>query len=220
MLLEKVNSFQKFIILDHHDTAEKDLKGLNHEKIEVHFDQARSGAGLSWDFFHPNKERPTIINCVEDRDLWRFKIPDTKAFMATVGDENITIEGFEKIYKLTSDEKSFKSFLEKGKTILASKEKMVKDTYEQMAYTLEFEGMKASVINFGPLLRSEMGNYCLEQNKEVDLAICWYQVKNGKFKYSLRTRKDGPEIHKIAERFNGGGHPHAASFYTDDFILK
>ena len=54
-LYEKVG---KLIVLDHHKTAAETLKG----KPYAAFDMAKSGAGMSWDYFCTNDPRPTLIN--------------------------------------------------------------------------------------------------------------------------------------------------------------
>jgi hypothetical protein len=41
-----------------------------------------SGARLAWDFFWPDKQVPDLINFIEDRDLWRFAMPNSKQFFS------------------------------------------------------------------------------------------------------------------------------------------
>lgn len=98
------------LVLDHHDTALTDLKTDLNERVyqapdsrkvdwatfqdETYdseqgdlytvFDMERSGAGLTWDFFYPQQPRPALINHIEDRDLWRFKIPGTREIQANL----------------------------------------------------------------------------------------------------------------------------------------
>src|SRR5579864_9108380 len=88
------------LVLDHHKTAQEDLDALEpfwhpysdliyntrgSELLFANFDLDRSGAGLTWDYLHPNSPRPRIIDLIEDRDLWRFKFVDeSKAFHAVL----------------------------------------------------------------------------------------------------------------------------------------
>jgi oligoribonuclease NrnB/cAMP/cGMP phosphodiesterase (DHH superfamily) len=53
------------VVLDHHKTAEKDLKDLSFAK----FDMNKSGAMMAWEYFHPEKEVPLMIRYIQDRDL-------------------------------------------------------------------------------------------------------------------------------------------------------
>ena len=106
------------LVLDHHKTAREDLAALpspakkgwpkwpEGEKLAAIFDLDRSGAGITWDYLHPQvrdesnpfsltetlirefggrSNRPRIIDLVEDRDLWRFRYGDeSRAFHAVL----------------------------------------------------------------------------------------------------------------------------------------
>jgi oligoribonuclease NrnB/cAMP/cGMP phosphodiesterase (DHH superfamily) len=71
-----ISKSKSLLVLDHHKSAEEDLKGLDGatENVKVIFDMDRSGSGLTWDHFFPQRKRPLFLNYVEDRDLWRFKL--------------------------------------------------------------------------------------------------------------------------------------------------
>ena len=62
----------KVIVLDHHKSAENDLKELlDSGVIEGEFDMNRSGAMMTWDYFFPDRDAPEFIQYVQDRDLWK-----------------------------------------------------------------------------------------------------------------------------------------------------
>lgn len=58
--------------------------GGGYATIYALFDMDRSGAGITWDFFHPGKARPALIDHVEDRDLWRFALHGTREIQSAV----------------------------------------------------------------------------------------------------------------------------------------
>ncbi len=64
----------KIQVIDHHATAEKDLAGLDF----CIFDMTKSGAVLAWEFFHPGRPMPKLLRHIQDRDLWQFKLFETK----------------------------------------------------------------------------------------------------------------------------------------------
>ncbi len=79
--------------IDHHGTARKpwasqlvsDENGLEtcqHPKLPLRliFDLNKSGARLSWEHFQPDKPMPLALQHIEDQDLWRFALPETRAF--------------------------------------------------------------------------------------------------------------------------------------------
>jgi oligoribonuclease NrnB/cAMP/cGMP phosphodiesterase (DHH superfamily) len=81
-LKEKCNVF----ILDHHKTAEEELKDID-DKI---FDMHHSGAYLSWNYFYDfdNENRSVVsskvrefILLIEDRDLWTNKYGDKTLYL-------------------------------------------------------------------------------------------------------------------------------------------
>lgn len=93
------------LVLDHHKTAQENLVeiqfprdkynfrfkdwletgGYINGNLAAIFDLNRSGAGLTWDYLHPDAPRPRIIDLIEDRDLWRFRFGDeTRAFHAVL----------------------------------------------------------------------------------------------------------------------------------------
>lgn len=44
----------------------------------------RSGAAIAWEHFH-NDEMPDLIRYIEDRDLWRWELPDSEAVSEALG---------------------------------------------------------------------------------------------------------------------------------------
>ena len=72
-------------VIDHHKTAEKELAGLNDEitNLDLIYNNERSGAALAWQYFFGSV--PEIIRHIEDRDLWRFELPDTKHIHYALG---------------------------------------------------------------------------------------------------------------------------------------
>jgi uncharacterized protein len=70
-LIQKVK--YHLIVIDHHKSAMIEL----HDISNTHFDMTKSGAMLSWEFFHPGKEPPKFIRYIQDRDLWKWELEYT-----------------------------------------------------------------------------------------------------------------------------------------------
>lgn len=68
------------IIIDHHKSAQEMLKDYPFAE----FDMAHSGACLTWLYFHRAVEVPQLIKTIEDRDLWLFKLPNTRELSAWI----------------------------------------------------------------------------------------------------------------------------------------
>src|SRR5262245_51574460 len=75
VLLDIIKDCASLLILDHHKTAQEDLAGFPSPRenwgshfafldapgcsnVGVHFNMAKSGALITWEFFHPTKDVP------------------------------------------------------------------------------------------------------------------------------------------------------------------
>jgi len=79
---------KRVIWLDHHKTAFEmyELPIGQFEDVtddrHVELDNDKSGAMLAWEHFYPADDCPKMIEHIDDRDRWQFKIPGTKEFHA------------------------------------------------------------------------------------------------------------------------------------------
>lgn len=68
-------------------------------------------------------------------------------------------------------------------------------------------------------LKSLIGfNNFLSQIAQVDVTLLFYEMKSGKTKVSLRSKKT--DVNKLASKFGGGGHKNAAGIVSDIPIKK
>lgn len=85
------------VILDHHKTAlEAKIEGENVVKV---LDMERSGATIAYDYFkekildktlHREFERVRLLfDYIEDGDLWRWRLENSKSFSSGLKDLNI-----------------------------------------------------------------------------------------------------------------------------------
>lgn len=200
---ERIASLASSIkILDHHKSAQKELKGLPYAE----FDMDRSGAGMTWDFFS-DSSRPWLVNYVEDRDLWRFKLPHSKEINAGIATTERTIDAWEKLFHMGRD-----ATYELGKGALAF-EAMCARNAANTVRSVEFEGSEIPFVNTQYELASVTAGLLAET---APFAVAWFQLPDGRFQYSLRSRgEDGVDVSEIAVKRGGGGHKNAAGFITD-----
>ena len=83
VLLEMAEKANSILILDHHKTSAEDLVDLPANVI-AKFDMNHSGAMLTWEHFFPGQEPPPLLLHIEDRDLWRFALQNTRQIQASV----------------------------------------------------------------------------------------------------------------------------------------
>ena len=75
---------KRIVILDHHKTTIDMYNQLKKDSIpsniEFILDFDRSGCQITWDYFFPERnDRPWFVDYVGDRDLWAWKLENSKA---------------------------------------------------------------------------------------------------------------------------------------------
>jgi oligoribonuclease NrnB/cAMP/cGMP phosphodiesterase (DHH superfamily) len=212
------------LILDHHKTAHEDLKnlfwaGLTYKdfqsdcKAECHcnnaphigalFDMNRSGAGIAWDFFFPGSPRPALINHIEDRDLWLFKLEGTREIQASVFSYPYDFEVWDGLF--AADVSALRS------DGCAIERKHHKDVAELVGVTkrrMVIGGHDVPAANLPYTLTSDAG--ALMSVGEL-FAACYWDTPEGR-SFSLRSSDAGEDVSAIAQQYGGGGHRNASGF--------
>ncbi len=217
-------------VWDHHKTAEADLSGLgdelrstrgiNRQYDRIVFDMHRSGAGITYDemvreagqragFHSPtgSGRKEWLVDYVEDRDLWNWKLPQSREISAYLSTQPMTFENWDRISKLQPSEVA-----ELGKGVLD----YVKQFGEKAIQTARREkiaGHKVWTINVPYMNCSDHVNALLTE-RGGDFAVGYFRQLDGKWQFSLRSVGD-VDVSEIAKQFGGGGHRNAAGFKTD-----
>lgn len=205
VLVEMRERARSLLVLDHHKSAEEDLRGLPF----VVFDMDRSGAGLTWDHFFPLEDRPWLVSYVEDRDLWRWALPESRAVSAHLRTVPFELEAWTAVS--LEDEATAAA---RGRAILAFVDAQVRGHVER-ATPAQLGGFVVPVVNATAVM-SEVGN---ELARSAPFAATYSIAPDGTFQYSLRSRAENPEhvdVSEVAKRYGGGGHRHAAGFRSPD----
>lgn len=194
----------KITAIDHHITSKKDIE-LSSEFV---FDNNHSGAVLAWRYFHPEKPVPRLLRQIEDFDLWKFKIPNTKSLMAYMVVINFNFLLWNKLVKSFETAVGRRKILEEGNCYLKFQDKLLKELVSERAYPVKFCGRKAMAVNAPHFFASDLGAMLYE--KYYPIAIIWHQ-KGDNIAVSLRSNGK-VDVGKIAQKYGGGGHKAAAGF--------
>lgn len=199
------------IVIDHHESAKErlaDRTGLT----EVVFDMTHSAAPLAWLWAHPGSaeyEVPTLVQYVEDRDLWKWELPDSHAVSAYLSTQPMT---FETVARVRNEIVSglVGRIISKGRAILDYQAQVVQSAVNR-AQVRVIDGVRCAVVNVTTLV-SETG-HALVDGTDTPVALL-YRIDGAVLNVSVRTAKDSPlKANEIAARFGGGGHPQAAGFH-------
>lgn len=199
-------------VLDHHESAAKELEGLDF----CTFDESKSGAGLTWDYLG-QRGLLTLQDgglgmhwlpaYIQDRDLWAFKIAYSREVNASVRSYPLDFEVWDKLYLRPLEE-----LIREGRPVVRYQEEVIKNhlKYLEDVQIGQHKG-KGCLCSFGKLW-SELMHAMLEQHPEIEFAVTWMNTRDGIRLYSIRSRKDGLHVGELAESLGGGGHKHSAGF--------
>ena len=218
VLKDMIKDANKLIILDHHQSAERDLRDIdNKHKI---FNIKHSGAYITWAYFFGEKDIPMMIKYVQDNDIFKKEFTATKPFTSFIFNIPKTFDNYEKFL----DEDYI------NKTVIPIGEGMVK---QNDSYILD--GAKKASVQFllidnklyfvasvnTSILKSEIGNQLFNLYENINFAMCYSKNSyTGETFISLRSFDKATDVEEIASKFGGGGHRNAAglSVFNSDTI--
>lgn len=192
-------------VLDHHEGLEHVVKTMP----EYRYATDHSGAGISWEYFHPGTPTPLLLQYVEDDDLFRFALGETRAVLCYVTTRPQTFEEWDSMMQLFENPETRGEILSKANIYEEYFEKLA-DMAVEKAQLVEFEGHQVYFANCHPLkpLRSRVGN--LLAKKHGPMAIVVSAHPKG---YGVAIRGDGSiDVAAIAQKYGGNGHTNAAGF--------
>lgn len=191
------------IVLDHHQTAIDDIAAHPVRPYFAALDVDRSGAGITWDYFHPGEPRPPVVDYVEDRDLWRFALPDSKAVNAYLRTQPYSLGAWEDI----NQHLGVGDMASAGRGVLLHIDAYCRAAAGH-AYWCEMGDRKFPIVNVTYESCSEVADYLLD-HFDCDMAGYFFETGDGMWQYGFRSR-NGVTVHDHAKAFGGGGHPQAA----------
>lgn len=235
VLLEMARKSRAVLVLDHHKSAVEDLvedkcyiidmtryigrldwqrflenvalDGIEGgPRIYTVFNQNKSGAGVAWDFFFPDEDRPALLNRIEDRDLWRFQYEDTREVQAAV---------FSYPYEFDTWDMLFKADLtvlrNEGRAIERKHFKDIAELCGVVTRRMNIGGHNVPVANLPYVFTSDAGHRLAHGEP---FAACYWDTPDGRV-FSLRSTDEGLDVSAIAKQYGGGGHRNASGFRVD-----
>jgi uncharacterized protein len=222
------------VVLDHHKTAEADLQEfkvevcggakfaatdvdgmlrnlaeLKRPAIAAYFDMQRSGASLTWEFCFPGEPPPLFIRLIEDRDLWRMSLPETRAFSLFLRSYPYDFERWEWIAGCMSRDPD---------RVLADANAIERFYDRRLAEMIPTATLKAigkwkdvPVAHAPYAFGSDVANELLKAYPAAPFAAVVVDAYGGR-SYLLRSEDSRQDVSEVARTFGGGGHRNAASF--------
>jgi hypothetical protein len=216
-------SICSLLVLDHHDTALKELAPIAEKEWEkgleawfkseqgdggsvVVVDNRHSGAMLAWKWFNVDNVSsacPLGIIYAEDYDMWWHKHPNTKHWVAAAFSYEMNVTTFDTVINKDIDE-----LVAEGVAIQRHIDKTVKGL-SRSARRFKLDDYDVPIVNANSLFRNELG---AALSVGEPFSVTYADGRDGR-QYSLRSKKDGGvHVGEIAKRFGGGGHANSAAF--------
>lgn len=235
-----MSSRGKVVILDHHETARTELQSMEAEhKGEPHlirFDMTKSGAVMAWEYFFPNQPVPKFFLYLQDRDLWQWKLENSREVSDSIRSYPFEFEKWQEVSGIRAvgrhtpnEESCITTLMQEGIGI----RRLTRQTVElaaknagwaifQKSKEIVFQdevgglGPEFSIYWAAPALNctafiSETCEQMLVLHPTAKFVVSYFDTNDGKRIWSLRSRPEF-DCSIIAKHFGGGGHKQAAGF--------
>lgn len=210
-MLARANSVT---LIDHHKTAIDELQHLKAPdvpgmlpRLRWYCDLNRSGATLAWDYLFPGEPRPLLLGHIEDRDLWRFRLPNTREIQAAVFSMAYSMDTWDKL--MAGDRHDLLNLTAQGVAIERKHRKDVAELVDTCRRRMVIGGHEVWAASLPYTMASDAG---AAMALGEPFAACYWDTTEHRH-FSLRsTEGPGLDVSAIAAAYGGGGHAHAAGF--------
>lgn len=192
-------------VLDHHEGVEEITKSMP----EFVFDSNRSGATIAWSYFHPSEPVPELLTYVEDDDLFRFALPETRPMITYLTARPYSFEAWDQAAHALTDENMRAELLATAHAYAEYFELLAAVAVEK-AKLVRFEGVECYFATAHPLkpMKSLVGNLLVKMQGPFALVVTAHPKG-----YGISIRGDGTvDVSAIAQKYGGNGHPNSAGF--------
>ena len=184
-----------------------------HGYLSIQIDMKRSGAGIAWDFMH-GTERPPLVDYVEDRDLWRHDLPDSREVSAYLRTLEPSLELWGELAATDINQ-----LADQGRGVVAQLDAIVRDAVDR-SYMCEMGDRTFPITNVVYTAGSDTAE-ALCAHWGTPMAGYFLQLETGGWQYGFRSADaDVMTVHDFAEQFGGGGHPAASGCRSHELLHR
>lgn len=197
----------RIVVLDHHEGVAEVIQSMPEHVYRTE----QSGAGIAWEYFHPGVPLPSLLAYVEDIDLFRLALPETRAVITYLEVQEMSFETWDQIIRKLDDPTSREEMLTRARIYAEYFELLAEDSVEH-AKLVSFEGYEVLFTATHPIksMKSLVGNLLAKQQGPFALVATAHREG-----YGISIRGDGSvDVAKIAQKYGGNGHPNAAGFFV------
>ncbi|MCC6934642.1 MAG: hypothetical protein IT406_03095 [Candidatus Yanofskybacteria bacterium] len=196
----------RVIALDHHVSCRAETEMAH----DFRYSSEHSGAVIAWEYFHPGVPVPYILRVVEDIDLYRKDALDSWVISDWLDLYDFDFKVYTKLARTLESAAGRRRAMRYGALVGEYRAKCVERLVTNSAYEIEFEGHRVLAVTT-ELFHSEVAN-ALATGRPF--GVVW-RMRGDTPYVSLRSTPEGVDVSRIALKYNGGGHVHAAGFRVD-----
>lgn len=200
-------AWKDWFVIDHHLSRDWIANEFPQNSL---FDTTACGAVLAWEWFNRGQSLPCpeMLAYVQDRDLWEWKLPDSRAVSAALAEEDRDVDRYARILA------SFNAaeFISKGEILLDSRTRAARSLASKAFSVGSDYGDGFYCVNATENV-SEVCEQMLAMFPEIEVACAFFAIGPHEIQLSFRSRSHAPShINALgmAKYFEGGGHLHAA----------
>lgn len=225
---------RSIVMLDHHKTAQADLKDftvemcgsakfvagdmegmfrdfaeLGRPAVAARFDMERSGASLTWEFCFPDEPTPEFVKFIEDRDLLRFRLKNTRPFSLYLRATPMTFEAWDEVEREWTYEPE--NVMAKAYAIERFYDQKIAEMVPTATLKVIGKWKDVPVAHAPYAFASDLAHEMLKVYPDAPFAAVAVDAYGGRT-YSLRSEDSRQDVSEVAKTFGGGGHRNAAGF--------
>lgn len=224
-MLKMIDHCAELIWIDHHETAIAASEKYNFTALRGKREVGRAACELTWEYLCGPAPTPISVKLLGRYDVWDHEDPNVLPFQYGMRLHETHVKYNMPFWKDILDPSKeldtnslVRTILKEGESIFKYETLQNKRICGSATYEIEFEGLKALVIN-----RSHISSKFFDSkfdHDKYDLMIAWCRRPDC-WTVSMYTSKPGINVANIATKFGGGGHAQAAGFQPKsiDFLL-
>jgi len=190
-------------VLEHHEGMKEIV-----ESVPEHvYDAKRSGATIAWSYFYPDEAIPTLLAYVEDGDLYKFVLPNSRAILGYAYSMPFEFPAWDALAKRLEEPSERAAIIERG-TIYSEHFAHLVQSIMKKAELVRFEGYECYLTGASSEFASDVGNGLARAKPPLALVLT---ARADGLHVSLRSIGD-TDVSAIAQKYGGNGHPRAAAF--------
>lgn len=203
-------------IIDHHDTALRYAAEFPRDpRLLLDINVEKSGCVLTWEKMRDDFDGavPPLLEYVQDRDLWKFELPESHELNCRLQNEERSITRWDQLNEIFDGSAGTEAFLEyrSGAMALSAARDLSVEYIVRSSRMITLAGHIVPAANTQYAV-SDVGEALCEAEEGADFSVTFYFTGDGNVKFSLRTDHDDCNVALIAQQFGGGGHPRASGF--------